>query len=101
LDVIRPAIVLLEVKTSQNARQVIRGAGVEMPDRGDGVVAGRRCIPSVMVDVVEGLKLGIEPVPSVRRNMSAIVVDLTLGVLAAVVVLTVTTIIAAIVLETT
>jgi hypothetical protein len=65
LDVIRPAIALLEVKTSQNARQVIRGAGVEMPDRGDDVVASRRCILGMMVDVVEGLKLGIEPVPLV------------------------------------
>jgi hypothetical protein len=65
LDVIRPAIVLLEVKTSQIACQVIRGAGVEMPDRGIRVVAGRRRVPGALVVVVAGLKLGTEPVPAV------------------------------------
>jgi hypothetical protein len=101
LDVVRPAIALLEVKTSQIARQVIRGAGVEMTDRGIGVVAGGHCVPGALVVVVAGLKLGIEPVPAVRRNMPPIVADLTLGALVATVVLTVTTVIAAIVLATT
>jgi hypothetical protein len=101
LDVILPAIALLEVKTSQIARQVIRGTGVEMPDRGIGVVASRRRVPGALVVVVVGLKLGIEPVPVVRCNMPPIVADLTLGALAATVVLTVTTVIAAIVLATT
>jgi hypothetical protein len=102
LDVIRPAVALLEVKMSQIARQVIRGAGVEMPDRGIGVVAGRRRVPdALIVVVVAGLKLRIEPVPVVRCNMPPIVADLTLGALAATVVLTVTTVIAAIVLATT
>jgi hypothetical protein len=32
LEMIRPAIALLEVKTSQIARQVILGAELEMPD---------------------------------------------------------------------
>jgi hypothetical protein len=32
LDMICPAIAFPEVKTSQIARQVIRGAGAEMPD---------------------------------------------------------------------
>jgi hypothetical protein len=100
LDVIRPAVALLEVKMSQIARQVICGARVEMPDRGIGVVAGRRRVPDALVVVVAGLKLGIEPVPVVRCNMPPIVADLTLGALAAMVVLTVTTVIAAIVLAT-
>jgi hypothetical protein len=65
LDVIRPTVALLEVKMSQIARQVIRGTGVKMPDRGIGVVAGRRRIPGVLVVVVAGLKLGIVPVPAV------------------------------------
>jgi hypothetical protein len=65
LDVICLAVALLEVKTSQIARQVICGAGVEMPDRGIGVVAGRRRVPDALVVVVAGLKLGIEPVPAV------------------------------------
>jgi hypothetical protein len=101
LNVIRPAVALLEVKTSQIARQMIRGARVEMPDRGIGVVAGRRRVPGELVVLVVGLKLGIEPVPAVRRNMPPIVADLTLGALAAMVVLMVTTVIAAIVLATT
>jgi hypothetical protein len=65
LDVVHPAIVLLEVKTSQIARQVICGAIVEMPDRGIGVVAGRCRIPGALVVIVAGLKLRIEPVPAV------------------------------------
>jgi hypothetical protein len=101
LDVIRPAIALLEVKPSQIARQVTRGARVEMPDRGVGVVAGRRRVPGALVVVVVGLKLRIESVPAVRSNMPPIVADLTLGALAAAVVLTVTIVIAAIVLATT
>jgi hypothetical protein len=100
LDVIRPTVALLEVKMSQSARQVIRGARVEMPDRGISVVAGRLRVPGTLVVVVAGLKLGIEPVPAVQRNMPPIVADLTLGALTATVVLTVT-VIAAIVLATT
>jgi hypothetical protein len=96
-----PAIAFPEVKTSQIARQVIPGAGVEMPDRGLGVVASRSCVPGALFIVVVMLKLGIELVPTVRRNMPPIVADLTLGTLAAAVVLTVTTIISAIVLVTT
>jgi hypothetical protein len=98
---ILPAIALLEVKTSQIARQVIPGAGVDMPDRGVGVVASRSCVPGVLFIVVVTLKLGIELVPTVRRNMPPIVAYLTLGALAAAIVLTVTTIISAIVLVTT
>jgi hypothetical protein len=101
LDVIRPAIALLEVKMSQITHQVIRGTGVEMPDMGIGVVAGRRRVPGALVVVVAGLKIGIEPVSKVRCNMPPIVADLTLGALAATVVMTVTTVIAAIVLATT
>jgi hypothetical protein len=101
LDVICPAVALLEVKTSQIAHQVICGARVEMPDRGIGVVASRRRIPGALVVVVAGLKLGIEPVPAVRCNMPPIVADLTLGALVAMVVLTATTVIAAIVMATT
>jgi hypothetical protein len=69
----------MEVKMSQIAHQVIRGTRVEMPERGIGVIASRRCIPDALVVVVAGLKLGIEPVPVVRRNMPPIVADLTLG----------------------
>jgi hypothetical protein len=94
-------ITLLEVKTSQIARQVICGAGVEMPNRGIGVVAGRCHILSALVVVVAGLKLGIVLVPTVRRNKPTIVADLALGALAVTVVLTVTTFIVAIVLATT
>jgi hypothetical protein len=72
-----------------------------MPDRGISVVAGRRRVLGMLVVVVAGLKLGIEPVPAVQRNMPPIVADLTLGALTATVVLTVTTVIAAIVLATT
>jgi hypothetical protein len=50
-----------------------------MPDRGVGVVAGRHRVPNVLVVVVVGLKLRIELVPAVRRNMPLIVADLTLG----------------------
>jgi hypothetical protein len=60
-----PGIALLEVKTSQIARQVIRGARVKILDRGVGVVAGRRRVLGALVIVVAGLKLGIEPVPAV------------------------------------
>jgi hypothetical protein len=101
LDVIRPTIALLEVKMSQIARQVIPGAGVEMPDMGVSVVASRSCVPGALFIVVVMLKLGIELVPTVRRNMPPIAADLTLGALAAAVVLTVTTIISSIVLVTT
>jgi hypothetical protein len=101
LDVIRPAIALVEVD-EPDRRQVIHGAGVEMPDRGVGVVAGRHRIPSMLIIVVVAwLKLGIELVPVVRCNMPAIVANLTLGALAAAVVLTVTIVILAIVLVTT
>jgi hypothetical protein len=101
LDVICPAIALLEVKTSQIARQVIRSAGDEMPDWGVDVVAGSRCVSCVQVVVVAGLKLGIERVPAVRHNMPPIVAYLTLGALAAAVVLIVTPVIVAVVLATT
>jgi hypothetical protein len=94
-------ITLLEVKTSQIARQVICGTGVEMPNRGIGVVAGRRHILGALVVVVAGLKLRIVLVPTVRRNKPTIVADLALGALAVTVVLTVTTFIVAIVLATT
>jgi hypothetical protein len=73
-----------------------------MPDRGVGVVVGRHYIPSMLVIVVVAwLKLGIEPVPVVRCNLPAIDEDLTLGALAAAVVLTVTIVILDIVLVTT
>jgi hypothetical protein len=73
-----------------------------MLDWSIGVVASRRRIPDALVVVVvgAGLELGIKPVPAFRRNMTPIVVDLTLGVLE-VVILTATTVIAAIVLMTT
>jgi hypothetical protein len=54
----------------------------------------------LVVVVGAGLELGIELVPAFRRNMTPIVVDLTLGVLA-MVILMATTFIAAIVLTTT
>jgi hypothetical protein len=65
LDVIRPAVALLEVKTSKIARLVICGARVEMLDWSVGVVASRRRIPGALVVVVVGLKLGVEPVLAV------------------------------------
>jgi hypothetical protein len=98
---IRPTIVLMEVKTSQIARQVICGAGVVMPDMGVRVVAGIRRITGALVVVIVGQKLGIEQVPTVWCNMPPIVTDLTLGALAVAVVLMVTTVIATIVLVTT
>jgi hypothetical protein len=84
---------------------MIHGAGVQVPDWRVVVVAGRCHVPStlvvVVVVVVVGQKLGIELVPTVRRNIPPIVADLTLGALAAAVVLMTTTIIATLVLATT
>jgi hypothetical protein len=65
-----------------------------------GVVASRRRIPGALVAVVAGMKLGVEPVLVIRHNMPPIVAILTLGVLAAAVVLTATTVVAAIILVT-
>jgi hypothetical protein len=104
LDVICPAIVILEVKPSKIARLMIRGARVQVPDWRVGVVASRRRVLGALVVVVVGLNLGVEPVPAVRCNMPPIVAYLKLGALAAAVVLTATTVIAsiaAIILATT
>jgi hypothetical protein len=96
LDVICPAIVLLEVKMSKIAHRVICGAKVEMSDWSVDVVASRRRILGALVVVVAGLKLGVPPVPAIRCNMPPTFADLTLGALAATVGLTATTVISAI-----
>jgi hypothetical protein len=89
---------------SKIAHQVICGAKVEMSDWSVSVVASRRRILGALVVVVAGLKLGVEPVPAIRRNMPQTVAYLTLWALAAAVGLTATTVIfaiAAIILATT
>jgi hypothetical protein len=55
LDVIPPAIVLVQVETRKITRQMIHGAGVQVPDWRVIVVDGRCCVPGALVVVVVAL----------------------------------------------
>jgi hypothetical protein len=81
----------------RRARSLV-SAEVEIPDWCVGVVASRHRVPGALVVVVgAGQELKIKHVPAFRRNMPPIIADLTLGALAATVLMA-TTVIAAIVL---